>query len=259
MKSITFERKNNVAVIALNRPPINAFDREMYRELDAAFQMAEEDSEVLSVLLCSANERFFSTGNDIKDFAALAGGDRAECEDYVAAVTTGGSAVFRCSKPVVCACNGVAVGAGFFCVMGADIIYSVENASFGLPEVKMGVVGGTPEASYCMPQNLLKYMMLTGDTVPASELYRLGVIHEIVSPEELMDKAFAMAEKLAKLPPIAVRFTKQSIKNSLRLNDILSEFAPYDRARTLEHSYHPDFKEAAVAFMQKREPHFTGR
>lgn len=253
MDFIGFERKQRVGVVTLNRTPINAFNRQMYLELAEAFRLVAEDKEIQTVLLRAEGKKFFSAGNDVNDFAS-----GARSDEYISAVNAGVGAVFHCPKPVICACNGTAVGAGFSAVLGADIVYSVEDAKFGMPEIKVGVIGGAPEASYSLPRNIIKYMILTGDTVPASELYRIGFIHELVAPDNLYERAFALASKLSKYPPFALRYAKQSLKNTFDLDTIINVHAAYDRARTAEHSLHPDFHEAARAFLEKREPHYVG-
>lgn len=254
MDFIRFEQRGRVGIVTLDRTPLNAFNRQMYRELAEAFRLVAEDKEVRSVLLCAEGGKFFSAGNDVNDFANADPTD----DDYIAAVNAGVGAVFSCAKPVICACNGTAAGAGFSAVLGADIVYSVEDARFGMPEIRVGVIGGAPEASYSLPRSLVKYMILTGDTVSASELYRIGFIREIVSPDKLFEKAFAVADRLSGYPPIALRHAKQSLKDTFELATLLDVHASHDRTRTAEHSRHPDFREAARAFLEKRQPNFVG-
>lgn len=254
MEFVRFEKKGNVGVVTLDRPPLNAFNKQMYLELAEAFQLVADDKEIRVVLLRAEGEKFFSAGNDVHDFADSDPNDTG----YIEAVNAGVGAVFFCVKPVICACNGTAAGAGFSAVLGSDIVFSVEKAKFGMPEIKVGVIGGAPEASYSLPNNVVKYMVLTGETLSAADLYRIGFIHELVAPEELYDKAFALAEKMSKYPPIALKYAKQSLKNVFQLDTVINDYAAYDRARTAEHKLHPDFKEAAKAFLEKREPHYIG-
>lgn len=254
MEFVKFEKKENVGIVCLNRAPLNAFNKQMYLELAEAFELVSNDKEVRTVLLRAEGEKFFSAGNDVNDFANADPNDTG----YIAAVNAGVGAVFFCEKPVICACNGTAAGAGFSAVLGSDIVFSVERAKFGMPEIKVGVIGGAPEASYSLPNNVVKYLVLTGDTLPATDLYRIGFIHEIVAPEELYNKAFALAQKISKYPPIALKYAKQSLKNTFQLDTVINEYASFDRAKTAEHKAHPDFKEAARAFLEKREPHYVG-
>lgn len=254
MELIRFDRINRVGVITLDRPPLNAFNRQMYLELAEAFKKIAQDTEIRAVLLRAEGNRFFSAGNDVNDF----NDESADIDDYIAAVNAGIGAIFYCDKPVVCACNGTAAGAGFSALLGSDVVFSVEDARFGMPEIRVGVIGGAPEASYSLPQNIVKYMILTGETLSAAELHRVGFIREILAPEDLYERALALADKISRFPPIALRHAKQSLKNTFGLHELLNVHAADDRARTAEHRLHPDFREAATAFLEKREPRFIG-
>lgn len=254
MEFVGFERRDNVGIVTLNRPPINAFNKQMYLDLAEAFRQAVEDKEVRVVLLRAEGEKFFSAGNDVNDFAD----QNNNASDYIPAVNAGIWGVLNCPKPVVCACSGTASGAGFSIVVGSDIVLAVESARFSLPEIKVGVIGGGPGASYSLPRSIVKYMVLTGNSLTAGEMHRIGFIHEVTAPDELFDKAFALASQISKYPPIALRYAKESLKNTFHLEEILTVHAANDRVRTAEHTKHPDFREAAMAFLEKREPRYTG-
>lgn len=253
MEFVKYEKREYIAVITLDRAPVNAFNTQMYLDLEEAFNTAGADKEVRAIILTSIGGKFYSAGNDVNDF-----NDLDSDGNYYDAVNVGLGAVFECEKPIIAAVNGIAVGSGFVTVSASDIVISVKEARFGIPEVKVGIVGGGPEASYSLPNNMLKYMVLTGDTLPAEDLYRVGVIHKIVESENLMDEAFKIAEKLVNNPPLALKYGKQSYKQIFQLDKILNEYCPFTDEKTNYHVTTPDFKEAVSAFIEKRKPNYTG-
>jgi enoyl-CoA hydratase len=193
----------NVAVVTLDRPPVNALSREVRVALVEAFDALEADPDVRAIVL-AATGKVFCAGADIKEKAALAG----EPADYVRAnrlTRDGFFCVLDSSKPVIAVVQGAALGAG--CVLAAccDMIFAAETAVFGLPEIDVGQGGGASFMQRILPPSKVRRMMLTGERVPAPEFYRLGAVEACLPDAELMPAALGMANVIAAKPPGAVR------------------------------------------------------
>ena len=183
----------NVAVVTLDRPPVNALSREVRVALIAAFDALEADADVRAIVL-TAKGKVFCAGADIKEKAALAG----EPADYVRAnrlTRDGFFCILDSSKPVIAAVQGAALGAG--CVLAAccDMIFAAETAVFGLPEIDVGQGGGASFMQRILPPSKVRRMMLTGERVPAAEFYRLGAVEACLPGAELMPAALAHGER----------------------------------------------------------------
>lgn len=192
----------NVAVVTLNRPPVNALNRATRAALIAAFDTLEADESVRTILL-TATGKVFCAGADIKEKATLAG----EPSNYAAAnrlTRDGFFSILDSPKPVIAAVQGAALGAG--CVLAAccDIIFAAEGAFFGLPEIDVGQGGGASFMRRILPPSKVRRMMLTGERVPAAEFYRLGAVEACLPDAELMPAALKMAAAIAAKPPLAV-------------------------------------------------------
>lgn len=258
MKDLTqlkVEFTGHVAVLTLNVPPVNPLTRTLNNELIWTLDRISELDEVRAVVLTGAG-KVFCAGADLKGRVdvikepgdLLAHGRRTrECFH----------AVRECAKPVVVAVNGPALGAGLAIVASADIIIASENGSLGLPEVDVGLMGGGRHAMRLFAHSRLRRMALTGMRVPAAELYRLGIIEECTSPEQLMPAAMDIATTIATKSPISTRMSKHTLNT---IGDMsLRDGYRYEQDMTTIISRTDDAREAQAAFREKREPVFTGR
>lgn len=165
--------------------------------------------------------------------------------------------IMECSKPVIGAINGPALGAGFAIALCCDMLIASEDAVFAMPEVDVGLAGGVKYLQRHFTPGKARRLLLTGERVPARELYRLGVVEECVPAGELMASARALATTIAEKSPLAV----QMLKNSFNMVENLTLRDGYrlEQNMTVELSRSEDAKEAKRAFMEKRKPVFTGR
>jgi enoyl-CoA hydratase len=239
----------HVAVVTLDRPPVNALSREVRTAMLAIFDELEASPEVHAIVL-TANGKVFCAGADIKEKQALASDDA----DYVRANRLTRDAFFcilDSSKPVIAAVQGAALGAG--CVLAAccDMIFAAETAVFGLPEIDVGQGGGASFMQRILPPSKVRRMMLTGERVPASEFYRLGAVEACLPEAELMPAALAVAATIAAKVPVAVRRIRSSFSTVEALDP--REGFHVEQAYTTELSRSPEGAAARRAFFEKRK------
>lgn len=177
--------EEGIAVVTLNRPPVNAFNLQMYRELHKAFQFTDDPANNVRCVVVCAEGKMFSPGNDVNDFADDSTYQVANYSDVVA---EGLDSVMLSKVPVVVAVNGACAGAGFCIPAVADVVVATEKAKFGITELNVGIIGGAAEASYCLPPKVVSYMSLTGRMMSARDMEKYSFVHKIVPEEQLMDR-----------------------------------------------------------------------
>ena len=244
-----------VATVTLNRPPVNATGRALRQEITHAFDTMNDRDDVRVVIL-TATGKTFCAGADIKERALLTG-EPGEYGALNRLVREMFYSVMECSKPVIAAVNGPALGAGFALVLCCDILLASEDAIFAMPEVDVGLAGGVKFLQRHLTPSKARRLLLTGQRIPATELYRLGVLEECVPAASLMPTALALAREIAAKSPLAVRMIKESF-NAVE-NQTLRDGYRLEQNMTVVLSRSEDAKEARQAFVEKRKPVFTGR
>jgi enoyl-CoA hydratase len=239
----------HVAVVTLDRPPVNALSREVRTAMLAIFDELEASPEVHAIVL-TANGKVFCAGADIKEKQALASDDA----DYVRANRLTRDAFFcilDSSKPVIAAVQGAALGAG--CVLAAccDMIFAAETAVFGLPEIDVGQGGGASFMQRILPPSKVRRMMLTGERVPAAEFYRLGAVEACLPEAELMQAALGIASAIASKPAAAVWRIRSAFSTVEALS--LREGFNVEQAYTTELSRSSEGAAARRAFFERRK------
>jgi enoyl-CoA hydratase len=213
------------------------------------------DLDEVRVAVLTATGKMFSAGADLKNRPDLSAPGATWKRNR--AVREVGYSIMECKKPVIAAVNGPALGAGLGIVACCDIIIASNTASFGLPEVDVGLMGGGKHAARIIPHSLVRRMMLTGYRVPADELFRRGIIEASLPPEELMPFVIEMALNIAAKSPLATLLAKDSM-NTIE-NMTLRDGYRYEQNNTHRLSKSDDAKEAVRAFVEKRPPVFTGK
>jgi enoyl-CoA hydratase len=168
--------------------------------------------------------------------------------------------VRRIGKPIIGAVAGWCLGGGCELAMALDIVIAAENARFGQPEIKIGVMpgaGGTQRLPRAIGKGKAMEMILTGEPVSAAEAERIGLVARVVPTEVLVDDALALAAEIAKRPPLAVRLAKESVNASFEMS--LTDGLAHERRLFYLLFASQDQKEGMAAFLEKREPDFTGR
>lgn len=244
-----------VATVTMSNPPVNAQTDLTQEELIFAMDCLSDRDDVRVVVL-TGEGRAFCAGVDIKARAGKVWAEgtrrrnqRSARESY--------HAVRECTKPVIGAINGAALGAGLAIVASCDILIASENAMVGLPEVTVGLMGGCRHAMQLFGRSNVRRMMMTGDRVDGAELYRRGVVEACVAPDELLPFAQAMARRIAAYSPLATQLAKQSLNTIEQLS--LRDGYRYEQEMTIQLGRSDDTREAMAAFRDKRPPVFTGR
>lgn len=255
LKTLQLQIESGVATVTLNRPPVNAQNAEMRAEITQVFDTLSDMAEVAAIVV-TGNGKVFSAGADIRERPNLADTpgaygrhNRLVRECYYAMV--------ECSKPIIAAVNGAALGAGFGLVMGADIWVASEDAYVSMPEINVGLAGGVTFLQRYFSQSRARRMFYTGMQVSAQELYRLGLVEACLPRDELMPYSIDIAQEIASKSPVAVRLAKEAARMTLAMPP--REAYRYEQTNTVALSKTDDAKEAQRAFFEKRKPVYTGR
>ena len=250
------ERRCAVQVLRLNRPEArNALNSELIGALGLALAEAEETVDIRCVVLTGTGDRAFCAGMDLRDFAS--GGTPTQTHpkgmEAFGRFTRG-----EITVPVVGAANATAVAGGFELLLGCDVVVANEDAKFGVPEVKRGLfaAGGGVFLSTRIPLAIALELTLTGDLVDAPRAAALGLINQAVPADQVLDAAVALAERIAANGPLAVAATKQLVRtantDAAKAAELQNEWVP--KVFNSE-----DAKEGATAFIEKRDPVWTGK
>jgi enoyl-CoA hydratase len=246
---------DGIATVTFDRPPVNAQNRRTREELIRVFDTLSDRDDVHVVILTGAGDTF-SAGADIKERVGLV----QEPGDYVRHNRLAREyfyAVSDCAKPVICAVNGPAFGAGFALMLACDIMIAAEDAYFVISELDVGLAGGGRFLMDHFAKSMTRYIYFTGRRIPAAELCRLGVITSCVPREKLMDEAMTIAREIAAKSPVAVREVKRAL-NAIEEMPSRDGYR-FEQTVTVALSKTEDAKEAQRAFIEKRKPEFKGR
>ncbi len=244
---------DHIAVVRLDNPPVNAHSAQMLVDIPLMFDRISDIDEIRAVIL-TGQGKVFCAGADLKGRGERKPGthwqnSRNAREAY--------HSIRECTKPVVAALNGAALGGGLAIAASCDILIASEKASLGLPEIDVGLLGGQRHAQRLFSHSRLRTLALTGARLDGAELYRTGVVEACVAPENLMDTAMAMGRTLAAKSPIAMRMAKGSLNAIEEMS--LRDGYRYEQNLTGELGKTEDSREAMRAFVEKRDPVFKGR
>jgi enoyl-CoA hydratase len=237
-----------VLLATIDRPPVNAAGIALMGTLREFFQTVGQNPKVRGVILTGAG-RFFCAGADVKELSERT----TEGQIGRSAISRGCfDAIRRCDVPVISAINGPALGAGLVIASSCDIAIASDNAVFSLPEINVGVMGGTRHAARVLPDKLVRYMALTGRKVDARTMLAHGGLLDVVKPDELLPAAYELADEIARKGPMVVRLMKESI--NLTEDMPLTEGYRVEQLFTTLASSMEESKEASRAFVEKRDP-----
>ncbi|HTO07355.1 MAG TPA: enoyl-CoA hydratase-related protein [Myxococcota bacterium] len=259
---VRFERRDHVAEVTISRPESrNALNPEAYRQLEAAVRTAQSDPEVRCVLLTGTDPAFCS-GDDVKEI--MAGPARettvASLRQVRPRATPAAITILECDRPVIAAVNGPAVGWGMDLTLFCDIRIASERAKFGELFIKRGLVsdiGGLYRLPRIVGPSKAAELLFTGDVIDAKEAERIGLVSQVVPHESLVPTTRALAGKIAANPPLALRYMKEGLRRA-QLADPheLGSWVSQTLATLFQTE---DHKEGVRAFLEKREPKYSGR
>ncbi|MGD8778110.1 MAG: enoyl-CoA hydratase-related protein [Ignavibacteria bacterium] len=257
-QNLLYEIKESIGIVTVNRPEkLNALNNRTIQEINELFTEIKDDENVKVVILTGAGEKAFVAGADIAELNKL---DILTGKEFA----ENGQAVFNLienlEKPVIAAVNGFALGGGCELALACHIRLASEKAMFGQPEVNLAIIpgyGGTQRLARLINKGRAIEYILTGEMIPADEAYRIGLANKVYPADELMPKAFEMAQKIITKGPIAVQMALKAALASAEL--------PLSDGQKLEASLFgaccgsEDFKEGTSAFLEKRKPVYKNK
>lgn len=260
--SVLYALADHVATITLNRPEArNALSRDAYARLEAAFRRAAADAQARCVIVTGADPAFCS-GDDVREIMAGPEGIRASASAPVVRnpPTPAAIAALDCDKPVIAAINGAAVGWGMELALFADIRIASDRAKFAELFIKRGLVcdiGGFYRLPAIVGPAKAAELLFTGDVIDAAEALRIGLVSEVAPHAELMDRARALAARIAVNPPLALRYMKEGLRRTAYGDP--REIGSWAIGAIRRLAETEDHKEGVASFLEKRAPVFTGR
>jgi crotonobetainyl-CoA hydratase len=257
---VLVERDGHVLVVTLNRPQArNAVDGPLTLGLGTALEGAAQDVEIRAVVLTGAGDVSFCAGADLKAIARGESLNPAGTEAWGFA----GMVNHPISKPIVAAVNGAAFGGGTEIVLAADLVVAAESATFGLPEVRRGLIaaaGGLVRLPQQLPRKIAMQMILTGEPIDATTALRWGLVNAVVPADQVRASALALAQRIAANAPLAVQASKR-VALGIRDGAVPAETAAWEAndEEIVALMSSEDALEGPMAFAEKREPRWTGR
>lgn len=249
---LDLERDGGVLVLTMNRPEArNAVDQALARAIEAAVTELDDDPDLLVGVLTGAGGTFCS-GMDLKAFAR---GERV-----ATARGFGGLTERPPEKPMVAAVEGWALAGGCEIALACDLVVAARGARFGIPEVKRGLVaaaGGLSRLPHAVPYPVAMEMALTGDPITAERAHAYGLVNRLTEPGRALEEAVALAKTIAGNGPLAVRTSKWIMATAAGWND--PDLWSRQRDRVAQVMSSQDALEGATAFLEKRQPRWTGR
>lgn len=257
-KSIHVNVADGIAIMTIDGlKDLNLFNWDILNELYDILCKVEEDKDIKIIIITSSGEKSFSSGADLHEelkLDVLAGERWSQLGQKIA------NKIEAISMSVIGAINGYALGGGMEIAIACDILIASENAVFGLPEVKYGIIpgwGGTQRLTKLIGKGKAMELILTGEMIDANEAYRIGIVSHVVKQKDLIEEAVKIAKKIIDNGPVAVRYAKKLVNGAV--------YEDIEKGCELESSYFAmcfsteDQKEGITSFIEKRKPCFKGK
>jgi enoyl-CoA hydratase len=258
LQNLTYEKKASIAYVTINRPRfLNALSRETIEELRSVIEDAGVDDAIRGVIVTGAGDKAFAAGADITEIASISA---VQAETFTRRGQAALDLIEQLGKPVVAAVNGFALGGGCEVAMACTLRLATENAKFGQPEVKLGVIpgfGGTQRLPRLVGKGRALQIILTGETIDAKEAHRIGLVNEIVSADRLIARAEEILNQIAANAPLAVRLAMGAVHHGLdtgQAEGLALESAYFGVCASSD-----DKAEGTSAFLERRAPKFNAR
>jgi enoyl-CoA hydratase len=258
LENVSYVKGDSIAHITVNRPKVlNALNHRTWDDLRTAFLDARDDAAVRGVILTGAGDKAFIAGADIGELAHVSAVEAEVSSSFGQEVL---NLVENLGKPVVAAINGFALGGGCETAMACTIRIASENAKFGQPEVKLGLLpggGGTQRLPRLVGKGRALQLILSGELISAQEAYRIGLVNEVVPAAEVIARAEAILKQILANAPIAVKYSLEAVNRGSETSQsegLALEASFFGLCAATE-----DKKEGTSAFLAKRAPQFQGR
>jgi enoyl-CoA hydratase len=258
MSNILLEINNKILTLTINRPEkLNALNQQTLKEIEKAINDAQATDEVAAIIITGSGNKSFIAGADISELAqsnAITGMRFAEYGQHVM------STIEQSRKPVIAAINGFALGGGCELAMSCHIRIASDNAMFGQPEIKLGVIpgfGGTQRLVRLVGKGRAMEMNLMGNMIDANRAYEMGLVNQVVSQDELIATVEKMAKQLTFSAPVALQCIIDSINHGAECS--LPEGLNYEAKAFAVTCATDDMKEGTAAFLEKRKANFSGK
>jgi enoyl-CoA hydratase len=247
---------DSVALITLDRPEVlNALDAETLRQLVEALEGLDADDACHSIVITGAGERAFAAGADIREMAEATPTSLSQANSFAR-----WERIRRIRKPIVAAVRGYALGGGCELAMACDLVVAADDAVFGQPEIKIGVIpgaGGTQRLTRALGKARAMELILTGRNLSAREAEAYGLVTQLVPREATVPAALDLAARIAAMPPLAVMAAKEAVNRAFELS--LEAGLEFERRNFFLLFGSEDQREGMAAFLEKRTPDFKGR
>ncbi|NMB42423.1 MAG: enoyl-CoA hydratase/isomerase family protein [Firmicutes bacterium] len=254
---ITVEKRNNIALLTLNRPPLNPLSSAVFRALKKIITALEDDTEIKAVIITGSGEKAFAAGVDIAEITKLS---PVEIYDFNCLALSAFTKFENLNKPTIAAINGLALGGGYELALTCDFRIAGTNAKFAQPEINLGIIpggGATQRLPRLIGVARAKELLFLGDTIDSATAERYGMVNKVVPPEKLLADAEELAKRLAAKPTVAMKMMKKTVNlgmqmdlssaTNLEIESFVIAFATDDRV------------EGIKALLEKRKPNFTGK
>ncbi len=258
---ILTEQDGTVAVVTIDHPPVNALSAPLLEELDAEIERLDADDGVRAIVFRGAGERAFVAGADISEFPSLrTAADESHEGGSARGIQKLGHRMDAAHTPFVAAIHGFCLGGGLELAMCCDIRVAAEGAQLGQPEIKLGLIpggGGTQRLPRLVGLGRAQLLNMTGDFIDAQTAYEWGLVEKVVSLEELLEAALGIARTIAARSPVSIGVLRELARTTRDLpleEGLRREADGFRRCLASE-----DGAEGVAAFLEKREPRFTGR
>ncbi len=252
------EVTEKVAIITINRPPLNTLSRDTLYEIGTYLDDIETNNHIRAIILTGAGEKSFSAGADVNEFADLA--DPVKARETIQGMHDLFNRIESFSKPIIASINGRALGGGNELQMACHLVIAADTAEFALPEIKLGIMpgyGGTQRLPRLIGRRKALELMLSGEKISAIKALEYGLINKIVPANMLKYETLAIATNLAEGPPLALQGILDSVVRGTEVS--LEDGIEIELDNMLKIARSEDAMEGISAFFMKRKAEFSGK